>query len=341
MYNIFMKYKNIIVTGGRGFIMFNGLKLWKSIYPECNFICIDNNTYADKFMQKEKNNWLDTNNILRFVIDLSNDNAYYQLCDIVEKYNIDAIIHGAAESHVDNSLNDPNIFFKSNVLGTANILNVAKKYNLRITIVSTDEVYGETTPDDWEDVDKMYNIIDVIEHPEEKPLVPSSPYSSSKASADMIALSYHRTFGTQVTVSRCTNNFGKYQHCEKLIGTVISKALKNEKIPVYGKGNQKRHWIHVDEHNRMVMNILEKGKVGKIYNIAPPKESWITNMTLIKFILKTLNKSNDLIEHVTDRLGHDTSYFLYGTDFCQSDKNWKKDMIETINWYKENYNESI
>lgn len=333
MYNIFMKYKNILVTGGRGFIMFNGLKLWKSIYPECNFICIDNNTYADKFMQKEKNNWLDTNNILRFVIDLSNDNAYYQLCDIVEKYNIDAIIHGAAESHVDNSLNDPNIFFKSNVLGTANILNVAKKYNLRITIVSTDEVYGETTPDLWE---CDWHGIDYNDYPEIIPLIPSSPYSSSKASADMIALSYYKTFGTKATISRCTNNFGKYQHPEKLIGTVISKAIKNEKIPVYGKGNQRRHWIYVDEHNKAVMNILEKGKIGKIYNIAPPKENWLTNMKLIKFILKTLNKSTDLIEHVKDRLGHDTSYFLRGTDFCQCDKSWKNDMIETINWYKEN-----
>ena len=323
-YHIFMKYKNIIVTGGRGFIMFNGLKLWKSIYPECNFICIDNNTYADKFMQKEKNNWLDTNNILRFVIDLSNDNAYYQLCDIVEKYNIDAIIHGAAESHVDNSLNDPNMFFKSNVLGTANILNVAKKYNLRITIVSTDEVYGETTPNDW-------LLLDDNELPQ---INPSSPYSSSKASADLIAKSYFRTFGTKVSISRCSNNFGPFQHPEKLIPTVINKVLNNEKIPVYGSGNQKRHWIYVDEHNKSIMNILEKGHPGFIYNIAPLHDNYLTNIDLIKFIIDKFGKSYDLIEHVQDRAGHDVSYYMEANyDFCNSNRHWQDDMIKTIDFY--------
>lgn len=330
--------KNILITGGLGFIGFNAIQLWKREKPQYNYFIIDIETYAAQFKITEKHKWLIDNNIKYFKCDICDA---FSVESIIQQEHIDTIVNFAAESHVDNSISGPDVFFKTNIIGTTTLLNLAKKYNLRFHQIGTDEVYGETTPDDWEDVDKMYNIVDVIEHPEEKPLVPSSPYSSSKASADMIALSYHRTFGTQVTVSRCTNNFGKYQHCEKLIGTVISKALKNEKIPVYGKGNQKRHWIHVDEHNRMVMNILEKGKCGKIYNIAPPKENWITNMTLIKFILKTLNKSNDLIEHVTDRLGHDTSYFLYGTDFCQSDKNWKKYMIETINWYKESCNELI
>ena len=330
--------KNILITGSLGFIGFNAIQLWKREKPQYNYVVLDKETYAAVFKLNDKRQWCIDNNIHMYKCDICDE---FSVESIIQQEHIDTIVNFAAESHVDNSISGPNVFFKTNIIGTTTLLNLAKKYDLRFHQIGTDEVYGETTPDDWEDIDKMYNIVDVIEHPEEKPLVPSSPYSSSKASADMIALSYHRTFGTQVTVSRCTNNFGKYQHCEKLIGTVISKALKNEKIPVYGKGNQKRHWIHVDEHNRMVMNILEKGKLGKIYNIAPPKENWITNMTLIKFILKTLNKSNDLIEHITDRLGHDTSYFLYGTDFCQADKNWKKDMIETINWYKENCNESI
>ena len=170
--------------------------------------------------------------------------------------------------------------------------------------------------------------------PEDMPLKPSSPYSSSKTSADLIVLSYFRTFKTQVTISRCSNNFGKYQHIEKLIGTVISNALNNNKIPVYGKGNQKRHWIYVDEHNHALMDILEKGVLGKIYNIAPPIENYISNIKLINFILSVLNKSTNLISYVTDRLGHDTSYFLVGTDFCKRNKSLKDDMIETIKWYQ-------
>jgi dTDP-glucose 4,6-dehydratase len=320
--------KNILITGGLGFIGFNAIQLWKREKPQYNYFVIDVETYAAQFKINEKKKWFEDNNINYFKCNICDE---FSINSLITQYKIDTIINFAAESHVDNSISGPNVFFQTNIIGTTILLNLAKQHNLRFHQIGTDEVYGETIPDFWEY--DGFNV-DYINYPEFIPLVPSSPYSSSKASADMIALSYYKTFGTKVTVSRCTNNFGKYQHPEKLIGTVISKALKNEKIPVYGKGYQRRHWIYVDEHNRAVMNILEKGKIGKIYNIAPPKENWLTNMKLIRFILKTLNKSNDLIEHVTDRLGHDTSYFLHGTDFCQCDKNWKEDMKDTVEWYK-------
>ena len=303
--------------------------MWKAQYPDCNFYATDADTYADKFMQEYKNNWLKNNGIKHFVLDLHAKNAYNKLSDFVKKNNIDAIVSYASESHVDNSIKNPNIFFESNVLGFVNVLNVAKDYKLRVVYVGTDEILGETSPEDWEEWDYMG-----IENP---PLRPSSPYSSSKASAELIAFSYYRTFDVDVVTTRCTNNFGKFQECEKLIGTVISKALNDEKIPVYGKGNQKRHWIHVDEHNKAIMNILENGLSGSFYNIAPNPKNYISNIILVKFILKYLNKSTSLIEHVKDRLGHDTTYFLKPTsEFSYSNKLWKSDMRKTIDWYVEN-----
>ena len=173
-------------------------------------------------MINEKHQWCQDNNVGCFKCNICDEFAVDAL---VKQYNIDTIVNFAAESHVDNSIKNPNIFFETNIIGTQHLLNIARKYNLRFHQISTDEVYGETSPDSW----LNYSSIQI-------PIKPSSPYSSSKASADLIALSYYRTYGTNVTVSRCSNNFGKYQHSEKLIGTVISKALKNEKIPIYGKG---------------------------------------------------------------------------------------------------------
>jgi len=276
--------KNILITGGLGFIGFNAIQLWKKEQPNYNYFIVDIETYAANFKLTEKHEWLKANNVAYFKCDICDE---FSIEVLVKQYSIDTIVHFAAESHVDNSITGPDVFFQTNVIGTTKLLNVAKRNNLRIHVIGTDEVYGETTPNDWF-VD-TYGGAELIDA-KDKPLVPSSPYSSSKASADMIALSYHRTFGTKVTVSRCTNNFGPWQHPEKLIGTVINKALKDQHIPVYGKGNQKRHWIYVDEHNKKIMEILEKGLLGRIYNIAPSESNWITNITLIKFILKTLNK---------------------------------------------------
>lgn len=294
-----MKYKNILVTGAMGFIGFNAVRRWKKQYPECNFFGTHANTYADKFMHEDKDKWIHENKFSNIIIDLGDQIECLVLSEWVKKNEIDAIVHFGAESHVDNAIKTPRKFFRSNVLGTANILDIARDNDIRIHIVSTDEVYGETFPNS-----------SVFTTPEQMLLKPSSPYSSSKASADLIALSYFHTYGTKVTISRCTNNAGEYQHFEKLIGTTISRALKNEKIPVYGEGLQRRHWIHVDDHNAAVMDILENKELGKIYNIAPPRENWIVNIDLIKMILSCMNKPTSLIEHVSDRLGHDTSYFL-------------------------------
>lgn len=313
--------QNILITGGFGFIGFNAVQLWKKEKPEYNYIILDNETYASEFLKREKKEWCIKNNINFYKCNICDE---FSVEGIIVQDKIDTIVNFAAESHVDVSIKTPNIFFESNVMGSVTLLNLSKKYNLEFLQISTDEVYGETTPFDWLKLNDN----------ELPPLKPSSPYSSSKASAELIALSYFRTFGTKVKISRCSNNFGPYQHTEKLIPTIITKILKNEKIPVYGDGTQKRHWIHVDEHNRAIMNILERGINGNIYNIAPLHDNYITNIELIKFILTYMNKSYDMIEHITDRLGHDVSYYMEANyNFCNSNKHWKEDMIKTIDWY--------
>lgn len=326
--------KNILITGIRGFIGFNAVQLWKKEHPEYNYFGLDADTYADNIFKQEKDTWLDENKIPHITLYLSSTSASKILDRFVTEHVIDTVVHFAAESHVDNSIKNPDVFFQSNVIGTVAILNAAKKHDLRVHIIGTDEVYGETRPTDWFN----NNIVEKGQiKPEDKPLVPSSPYSSSKASADMIALSYQHTFGTKVTVSRCSNNAGCWQHPEKLMGTVISKVLKNEKIPVYGAGLQKRHWIDVDDHNRAVMWILHKGESGKIYNIGPEHANWITNIDLIKFILKYLGKPETLIEHVTDRLGHDTSYYLYSSIPDFKTAKYTEFMPKIIDWYADKF----
>lgn len=284
-----MKYRNILLTGGRGFIGFNALMRWKKQYPELNFVSLDACTYADRFMIDEKNKWLEENGIQSYVVDLGGDESESRLDDIILSHGIDAIVDFHSESHVDNSIKNPMVFFQSNIIGAAHVFNTARKHGIRVHYVSTDEIYGETTPSDW------FDSTGVIP-PLKKQIIPSSPYSASKASADMLALSYFRTFGMSVTISRCTNNAGAWQMTEKLLPTVILKALKNEKIPVYGNGLQKRHWIHVDDHNDAIMKILQTGEFGKVYNIGPVNRNWITNIDMIKFILRYLNRNEDLID---------------------------------------------
>jgi len=232
-------------------------------------------------------------------------------------------VNFAAETHVDNSISSPKIFFETNVIGTANLLEFARRHNIRFHQISTDEVYGPSAPED--------NITSSSR------LNPSSPYSSSKASADLIALSYFKTFGVEVTISRCTNNIGPWQHFEKLVPTVISKALKNEKIPVYGNGLQKRHWTFVDDHNDAVMAILKNGNIGETYNIGPSKDNYVTNIDLIEFILKHLEKPDSLVEHVVDRAAHDISYYLKpSSSFCYASTDLKTALPHIIDWYKDN-----
>lgn len=311
-----MKYKNILVTGNLGFIGFNFCKLLRQRYPDINIYGIDCVTYAAEFMLNDKMKWNDNNNVLQYYDNIFRDKDAIDI--IMSKNNIDAIVNFAAESHVDNSITGPKVFFDTNVMGTVNMLELARKYNCRFHQISTDEVYGITYPED-----KCY---------ENYKLDPSSPYSSSKTSADLIVLSYFKTFNLPVTISRCTNNFGEYQHGEKLIPTVISKALKNEKIPVYGNGLQKRHWIYVQEHNKAVIDILENGEYGHIYNIAPDEFNYITNIDIIQFILQYMKKPMSLISHVTDRAAHDTSYYLYSTKYTSS-KMYNVDLANVIDWY--------
>ena len=194
---------------------------------------VDKETYAANYKIQEKRDWLKDHGIMYFKCDICDE---FSVDALVQQNNIDTIVNFAAESHVDNSITGPDVFFTSNTLGTTKLLNVAKKYNLRFHQVSTDEVYGETTPASWDLSKYDYAYSDMIP-PEDMPLKPSSPYSASKAAADMIVLGYVRTYNLNATISRCTNNFGPWQHPEKLIGTIIKSALAGKKVPVYGNGN--------------------------------------------------------------------------------------------------------
>ena len=287
------------------------------------FIIVDSETYAAQFLIDEKKSWCRENGVPFFKVDICDEKSIEEL---VIWYNIDTIVNFAAESHVDNSIASPGVFYQTNVIGTKTLLEISRKRNIRFHQVGTDEVYGETRPDFWTE--------NLVKSPELAPIRPSSPYSASKAAADLAVLAWHRTYGLNVTVSRCTNNFGRWQHPEKLIGTVVSKALRNEKIPVYGDGKQKRHWVHVDEHNRAILRILEHGESGRIYNISPPRENWIENIVLIRSILRTLGKPESLIDHISDRLGHDVTYFLKGNGISESRRIWSDDMDDTVLWFR-------
>jgi dTDP-glucose 4,6-dehydratase len=317
-----------LITGGAGFIGSNYLHYVVDKYPEDEFICLDALTYAGNYNNIKD---LEDRKNYRFV--------HLNLCDkekvdeLFQKENFDIVVNFAAESHVDNSIKNPNLFAETNILGTMNLLNACLKMKevhpiTRYHQVSTDEVYGDLPLDR---PDLLFT--------EETPLHTSSPYSSSKAGADLMVMAYHRTFGLPVTISRCSNNYGPYQFPEKLIPVVISKALKNEPIPVYGKGENVRDWIHVHDHNIGVDLIVRNGKNGEVYNLGGHSER--NNITIVKTILKQMGKSEDLITYVTDRPGHDLRYAIDSTK-VERELGWKlsytfEDGIkETINWYLNN-----
>lgn len=332
--------KNILVTGGLGFIGFNAIQLWKRIRPEYNYVVVDLNTDAASFMLEKKLKWLDENDI---DVYQRTDISSHKMYKIVDSCNIDSIVNFAAESHVDNSIHNPNVFFESNVMGVVNLLNICRDRGIRLHQVSTDEVIGTVSPEDvFKNGRERKGIAD-----ETAKFNPSSPYSSSKASAELICNSYVKTFGVDVTISRCTNNFGPWQNPEKLIPLVISNALSDKDIPVYGDGKQRRFWIHVDEHNKAIMDILEFGKMGETYNISPKfNVDELTgnlkyNINVVKKILKYLGKSNSLIKHVGDRPAHDMCYFLTGKKILKDcgyyDKSgFDKCLRNTVDWYVEN-----
>lgn len=251
------------------------------------------------------------------------------IMDLFEKENFDIVVNFAAESHVDRSITNPGIFAETNVIGTMVLLDASKEYGVkRYHQVSTDEVYGDLPLDR---TDLFFT--------EETPLHTSSPYSSSKASADLFVLAYHRTFGLPVTISRCSNNYGPYHFPEKLIPLMISRALAEEPLPVYGKGENVRDWLHVEDHCSAIDLIIHEGRVGEIYNVGGHNER--TNLEVVRTILKQLDKPESLIHYVTDRPGHDMRYAIDPTKL-ETELGWKPKynfdtgIKQTIQWYLDN-----
>lgn len=316
-----MKY---LITGGAGFIGSNFMHYMTETYPEDMFVCIDALTYAGNYNNIKE---LEGRNNFKFV---HGDITDRELIDnLFNEEHFDYVINFAAESHVDNSIKNPGIFLTTNIIGTQVLMDACRKYGIkRYHQVSTDEVYGDLPLDR---PDLLFS--------ESNPIKTSSPYSASKASADLLVLAYARTFGLPVTISRCSNNYGPYQFPEKLIPVVISKALNNEPIPVYGKGENVRDWIHVHDHNVGVDLIVKYGRNGEVYNLGGHSER--TNLEVVKTILKQLGKSENLITFVTDRPGHDLRYAIDSTK-SEKELGWNRTYTfeegikETVDWYVNN-----
>jgi len=314
----------ILVTGGAGFIGGNFVHYMVNKYPDDMIVNLDLLTYAGNLetLKPVEN----CPNYKFYRGDIA-DRAF--VYDLFEKEKFDVVINFAAESHVDRSITNPEIFVQTNVLGTTTLLDACNKYGIkRYHQVSTDEVYGDL-PLDRPD----------LFFTEETPLHTSSPYSSSKASADLFVLAYHRTFGLPVTVSRCSNNYGPYQFPEKLIPLMISRALDDKSLPVYGEGLNVRDWLHVYDHCVAIDLIVRNGRVGEVYNIGGHNER--TNMEVVKTILRALDKPESLIEHVEDRKGHDRRYAIDPTKM-ETELGWKPvytfdtGIPQTIQWYLDN-----
>ena len=313
--------KKVLITGGAGFIGSNFIHYILSKYNDYQVINLDKLTYAANLDNLKD---IEDNKNYRFIHgDIADQEFIFKL---FENEKFDIVINFAAESHVDNSILNPQIFTITNILGTQVLLDACRKYNIkRFHQVSTDEVYGELPLDDK-------NIL----FTEKTPLSPSSPYSASKASADMLVKSYYRTYSLPITISRCSNNYGPYQHLEKLIPLMISKAINNDNLPVYGNGLNVRDWLHVYDHCTAIDLIIHEGKIGEIYNIGGNNEK--SNIDVVKIILKELGKSEKLIKYVNDRPGHDLRYAIDSTKI-KTTLNWKpvysfeKGILDTIKWY--------
>jgi len=314
----------ILVTGGAGFIGSNFVYYMLDKHPNYDIVCLDALTYAGNL--KTLDGAL-KNPKFKFV---KGDIADRELVfDLFEKEEFDIVVNFAAESHVDRSIEDPGIFLKTNIFGTQTLMDASRKYNVkRYHQVSTDEVYGDL-PLDRPD----------LFFTEETPIHTSSPYSASKASADLLVQAYHRTFGLPITISRCSNNYGPYHFPEKLIPLMIANALNNKKLPVYGEGLNVRDWLYVEDHCKAIDMIIHDGKVGEVYNIGGHNEK--TNIYIVRKILELLGKSEDLITYVTDRKGHDLRYAIDPTKI-KNDLGWEPDtmfddgIVKTVNWYLEN-----
>lgn len=314
----------ILVTGGAGFIGTNFIKYIMDRHKDDEVLCVDKLTYAGN-----------RGNLAEFENDSRFEFCKADICDkdkiekIFRGYVPDCVINFAAESHVDRSLVNPSAFIETNVVGTQILLDAVNKYQIkRFHQVSTDEVYGDLPLDRPE-----------LKFNEESMLKPSSPYSASKAAADLLVLAYHRSFKTPVTVSRCSNNYGPYQHFEKLIPHMISLALCGKPLTVYGDGKNVRDWIYVDDHCRAIDMIIRGGKSGEVYNVGGGNE--ISNIELVRMILSLLKKPEALIEYVADRPGHDRRYAINSDKLSRSlgyspSVEFSDGLCKTVEWYVKN-----
>lgn len=327
--------KNILVTGGAGFIGSNFVKIMVEKYPDYNIINLDALTYAGNL---ENLSHIDTVSNYTFVkADIRDREVIEQ---IFKTENIDMVVNFAAESHVDRSIEEPEVFLTTNIIGTQVLLDAAKKYwkinpddkyckeykeGVKFLQVSTDEVYGA--------LGETGMFVETM------PLMPNSPYSASKASADMIVRAYNETFGLPMNITRCSNNYGPYQFPEKLIPLMINNCLKEKDLPVYGDGMQVRDWLHVSDHCTAIDTVLHKGKDGEVYNIGGNNEK--ANIEIVKLLITTLGKSEDLIKYVKDRPGHDRRYAIDNTKIT-TELGWEpaytfeQGIQETIQWYLDN-----
>ena len=314
----------ILVTGGAGFIGSNFIYLLLEERPGWQIVCVDALTYAANI--HTLNRAMENPDFVFYKEDIRNREGIF---DIFEKEHPDVVVNFAAESHVDRSIENPGIFLETNILGTQVMMDACRKYGIkRFHQVGTDEVYGDLPLDR---PDLLFR--------EDTPIHTSSPYSTSKASADLLALAYFRTYGLPVTVSRCSNNYGPYQFPEKLIPLMINNASHDKPLPVYGEGLNIRDWLYDKEHCRGILAVLEKGREGEVYNLGGHNEK--ANIEIVKIILEKLGKPESLITHVADRKGHDRRYAIDPTK-ANRELGWSPttmfaDGIEmTIEWYKNN-----
>ena len=317
-------FMTVIVTGGAGFIGSNFIFHMLDSHPDYRIVCLDKLTYAGNLATLES---VMDNPSFRFVrADIADRDAVYAL---FEEEKPDIIVNFAAESHVDRSIENPEIFLKTNIIGTSVLMDACRKYGIkRYHQVSTDEVYGDL-PLDRPD----------LFFTEGTPLHTSSPYSSSKAGADLLVLAYYRTYGLPVTISRCSNNYGPYHFPEKLIPLMIINALHDKPLPVYGKGENVRDWLYVEDHCRAIDLIIHNGRVGEVYNVGGHNE--MRNIDIVRLILKELGKSDDLITFVTDRKGHDLRYAIDPAKIHRElgwlpETKFSDGLKKTIRWYLDN-----
>lgn len=318
-----MKY---IVTGGAGFIGSNFIFHMLDKYPNCSIVCLDKLTYAGNLVTLK--HIMNRPNFYFVKIDICDREAVYQ---IFEEEHPDIVVNFAAESHVDRSIENPDIFLQTNIIGTSILMDACRKYGIqRYHQVSTDEVYGDLPLDR---PDMLFT--------EETPIHTSSPYSTSKAAADLLVMAYLRTYDLPCTISRCSNNYGPYQFPEKLIPLTIINGVYDKPLPVYGAGLNVRDWLYVEDHCKAIDLIVHNGRVGEVYNIGGHNE--MANIDIVKLICKELGKSESRITYVTDRKGHDLRYAIDPTKINNElgwmpENNFADGIKKTIEWYLGNRN---